>query len=220
MPARELKLFLTQRGLMLPSTGRIAPSVLKAKLEDADDNVTFAGFSDLPPEVRLCIYELYFSSLEQPLLDTNCQPPITLASRMTRQEALPLFYAGRRFTFRVDNRAYIFRASPFSEARPFHPNTEAFIQNTAAQNFARMRILRIFLANEYDAITIHFDDEANPIRGDKEEEYRRELEKRMIPMLQTWAKDIAARRGPMKLRKEDVLSLRSEVLDALRQHYA
>jgi hypothetical protein len=65
-------------------------------LEQADEDATFDRFSELPPEVREQIFEQYFDSLNNYLGGVSIpggQPPIALASRQARLEALPLYYS-------------------------------------------------------------------------------------------------------------------------------
>lgn len=65
-------------------------------LDHADQNPRFANFTRLPPEIRNRVYALYFAALPEPLA-TPVQPPLTLASRQLRAEALQMFYHACRF---------------------------------------------------------------------------------------------------------------------------
>jgi hypothetical protein len=86
----ELRMFCTQRGLSPSAMQRPNKAQLVKMLEQADDKAAFPHFMDLPAELRVHIYILYFGSL--PELAQPAQPPISKASRITRTESLPIFY--------------------------------------------------------------------------------------------------------------------------------
>ena len=76
-------------------------SRLARALEKADDNATFR-LLELPPEIRNLIYELHFSDLGE-ISTSYAQPPLALASRQLRAEALPLFLGSATFVCTIDN---------------------------------------------------------------------------------------------------------------------
>lgn len=84
----ELQTFCKARGL--PTKATTASGLARA-LEKADDLATFSRFFNLPAEIRNVIYELHFDGFE-PFMEKFVQPPLTLASKQLRSEALPLFY--------------------------------------------------------------------------------------------------------------------------------
>lgn len=84
----ELQAFCKARGLSAKGT---SASRLAHALEQTDDLMTFPRFFDLPAEIRNVIYELHFHGFD-PFRTQYVQPPLTLASRQLRSEALPLFY--------------------------------------------------------------------------------------------------------------------------------
>jgi hypothetical protein len=92
----DLQSFCKDRGL--PSKAKTASRLARA-LEKADDNATFR-LLDLPPEIRNMIYERYISDLPN-IRCLHIQPPLTLASRVLRSEALPLFYSCATFVFTI-----------------------------------------------------------------------------------------------------------------------
>lgn len=100
----ELRVFVRNRGLQdtIPAT-TLKPKML-ALLEAADNAATFDRFLELPPELRLRVYELHFDSFG--LVDIAEQPPIAMVSRIIRREALPLFYHISCFTFTILSGAY------------------------------------------------------------------------------------------------------------------
>jgi hypothetical protein len=92
----ELQSLCKAKGLS--SKAKTASRLARA-LEKADDNAMFR-FLDLPAEIRNMIYELYFLELPN-LSGSHIQPPLTLASRLLRTEALPLFYGCATFVFTI-----------------------------------------------------------------------------------------------------------------------
>lgn len=90
-------MFCKQRGVGLPSLWPRKAEIIQA-LEKADEDRTFYGFAELPPELRVHIFELYFRSFTE--LEWPGIPPVAQASRLFRQEALPLFY--KTCTFVID----------------------------------------------------------------------------------------------------------------------
>ncbi|EME82371.1 uncharacterized protein MYCFIDRAFT_175908 [Pseudocercospora fijiensis CIRAD86] len=107
----ELRNFCTSRGLLpLPElegkNKRQRKKLLGQHLQDADDNSTFNRFMDLPPELRVNIYEFYFHDLQAKFKPFDwspdipkTQPPITTPSRLVRKESLSVFYDLLTFKF-------------------------------------------------------------------------------------------------------------------------
>lgn len=92
--ANELKSFCLQRRLQIgEEKGNVR---LVQLLEAADDQRTFEGFLDLPPELRNQIYSMHFEDFED--LERPTPPPVTLANRQLRRESLILFYKTCRFS--------------------------------------------------------------------------------------------------------------------------
>lgn len=85
-------------GQTLLKAGKPSKADLVKVLEEADANSSFHHFSDLPAELRVRVYTLYFGSIG--VLDRPAQPPITMVSRLLRKEALPVFY--QTCTFKLD----------------------------------------------------------------------------------------------------------------------
>jgi hypothetical protein len=94
----ELRSLCDARGL---STKATTAGRLTRALEKADDNATFR-LLDLPPEIRNLIYELHFSDFDE-ISTSYAQPPLTLASKQLRAEALPLFYGCATFVCGIDD---------------------------------------------------------------------------------------------------------------------
>ena len=95
----ELKKFIEARGL---SDGKekyktVKKATLIALLERVDEESVFSRFMDLPPELRLRVYEHHFASFDT--VDAE-PPPILGVSREIRKEARPLFYESARLFIR------------------------------------------------------------------------------------------------------------------------
>ena len=92
----ELRNFVEARGLAKMPKRTTSKKRLIQTLEDADDQMSFGHFMDLPPELRVSIYNLHLQSLKKP--NFAAQPPITKVSKTIRQETLPLFYRNMHAT--------------------------------------------------------------------------------------------------------------------------
>jgi hypothetical protein len=72
-------------------------------LEHADDNATFERFIDLPPELRVRTYTIYFESFGVDARAVlSVPPPPCETSRLLRKESLLLFYQTRRFAINLE----------------------------------------------------------------------------------------------------------------------
>jgi hypothetical protein len=154
--ARELNSFLVQRGLSLTATAKSKIATFKAQLEQADEDATFDRFSDLPAELCQQIFKQYFDSFDdsgEGMSGPGGQPPITLVSRQTRLEALPLYYS--RCHFRL-----------YTGGHGRYLPDSAFVSATPAHHFARIRFLNLSgFCCQYNgvsyriSISISLDDE-------------------------------------------------------------
>ncbi|KAK0354030.1 hypothetical protein LTR94_014298 [Friedmanniomyces endolithicus] len=132
----ELRQLCRRRGFQ--PTQRARGEAMKASLEQADDELTFPRFMDLPPELRVEIYGYHLHSLDQGTLAV--QPPLTTVCKLVRREALPLFYAVHRFGvngFNDDtgwNNTFILCAV-----------SQAMIQDIGPTNLSQIRKLRLQL---------------------------------------------------------------------------
>jgi hypothetical protein len=86
----ELRSFCIARGLVKEDCEAGGWDHFMEKLAFADANETFQRFSELPPELRVRIYEFYFNSFG--VLNQPAEPPIGRVSRLLRTETLPVFY--------------------------------------------------------------------------------------------------------------------------------
>jgi hypothetical protein len=68
-------------------------------LEAADEEAEFSRVEDLPLELRVHIYTLYFRSLQK--LEEPTPPLISKVSRLVREESLPVFYNTCTFVVKV-----------------------------------------------------------------------------------------------------------------------
>jgi hypothetical protein len=91
--------FVKDRHIHIPHQldGKYAQSSLVQALLEADEDRTFTRFSELPPEIRLMVYEHYMCELGNDhdgrrMLSSPSHPPLARLNRTLRQEVLPLFY--------------------------------------------------------------------------------------------------------------------------------
>lgn len=216
----ELRSFVVQRGLSSTSTARPTAATLKARLEQADEDATFDRFSELPPEIRQQIFEQYFDSLNKCRGYTSRpggQPPIALASRQTRLEALPLYYSCCLFRFRIVDD---WPDSTFDCYLPVH-------------RLARVRLLDLYgfrchykLAEYTISISVNLNDEncstkiskISSRKGGKAMEIVATKVNRML-MQEPHAviRRIASRPGSQKLRRSDMSELRYWLSSAVQR---
>jgi hypothetical protein len=235
LPLCELQLYAAQRGLPPPLGEKATVKILKAQLEQADDNNTFERFSDLPPELRQMIYTHYFKSCNEShsRLCDKYQPPLTLASRNVRREALPLFYECSQFGLN----AYAINESAFKPITNdqrltdvLSPFSAALMKGMSAVNLAYIRSLHInFLdcemhlkldtCDQKDPITIGTPYRVNLKTDSRSDPALRERKECTLSDLRTIAKEIAAREGPLKLRESDLERLYETVRIAFVAFY-
>ncbi|KAM3421625.1 hypothetical protein BST61_g2011 [Cercospora zeina] len=162
----ELKKICQARGLLptlkadqLPCE---RPEVDKIKLlQEADQTQTLDRFLELPPELRLMIYEQHFADIcertsEQEPIPGSCrgdeiegmllpEPPLTKACRMIRQESLSIWYRKTTFNIAIDRQMDI--PDPVTGPR-LVPHiqfaaTERFLRTASESAMQRIRRLRI-----------------------------------------------------------------------------
>lgn len=106
-------------------------------LQDADENLKFEKFTELPPELRNMVYEYYFASFDQPIYAPT-QPPLTLTCRLLRKESLPIFYSSSEFLLTFS------KTNPLEGEHLRMPNQLAlFIHNTSLANFATIQHIHV-----------------------------------------------------------------------------
>jgi len=119
----DLRLFIKQKGIVVKGANRMRKRQLMEVLETADGKKPFR-FLDLPPELRVQIYEFAFlqrnliedlsgaeyriagglgDPIQEPLKAYMCQPSFTRVSRAVRQEALPVFYSNIRLILTAES---------------------------------------------------------------------------------------------------------------------
>ena len=230
LTARELKSFVKQRGLTPTLTKKPSLAILRAQLEQADDDATFDRLFNLPPELREQIFKQYFASFDnsrgdllEDALEPGCQPPITLVSKQIRLEALPLFYSHFLFRFGVHRFVSEWLSQPF-------------IRNTPASNFARIRFLdlsgfyHVYRDTGYFiGFSISLDDDvcstkvseidprSNNKNKDDMEAIAHNLNQILMLKPHTFVRGIAARTGMQKLQKTDMPELHDRLLSAVRE---
>lgn len=128
-----------------------------AVLHDADDTVVFNRFFRLPPEVRTIVYKHYHDDL--PALPAfPHQPPLTVASKTLRDEALPSFYEQSIFELRlfVHTKAWLHGYPPTSVVSSYNnmyddPDllTSANLPPAALARISRFRLRLTHLHTHY-----------------------------------------------------------------------
>nr|OQO23174.1 hypothetical protein B0A51_07330 [Rachicladosporium sp. CCFEE 5018]OQO30992.1 hypothetical protein B0A51_01231 [Rachicladosporium sp. CCFEE 5018] len=89
----ELSNFAVQRNTVTPgSNSKDAKRNLIQALHQADDNQTFSHLLDLPPEVRVFIYEFHFANFFAEHIHMPTNPPLADVSQLLRKEVSPIFY--------------------------------------------------------------------------------------------------------------------------------
>lgn len=110
-PVAELRQFCKQRGLR--GTQDKKKGELVVLLEDADEEAQFPRFLELPPEIRVLVYEFSFDlCASPPYHDFNFReraaelhpPPVTMVSRLLRKESLPIFYSSAVLKIEIQHR--------------------------------------------------------------------------------------------------------------------
>ncbi|KAK3626560.1 hypothetical protein LTR56_019730 [Elasticomyces elasticus] len=122
----ELLQFCESRGYARSDVLKSSKADLIALLENYEP--VFEPFMELPPELRVLIYEYHLASLES--LSPVVTPPITAVSKIVRKEALPCFYDTHRF---------VFDEEPFE----YGEYKKTYINNIPTSNFSQMRKLRL-----------------------------------------------------------------------------
>lgn len=129
----ELRKFAIDRGIIAKSS-KAGRARLVSLLLKADADPTFTVFSKLPAELRVRIYNFYVDNLVQVPLMNPADPPLALASRLTRNEVLPIFY--QRCTF-----AFTFRASLNWAYQPTYPS-KRFVPSLSPVKLSNIRKLK------------------------------------------------------------------------------
>jgi hypothetical protein len=239
LPFRELKLFIKQRGIPVTAGKKPSLSSLKAQLAQADDDLTFDRFCDLPPELRQKIFQQYFDSFGQYRDSIDCyrfarpacagQPPITMASKQTRREALPLFYSRCEF----DIVPWLSGGDWLTTMDETIART-SFVQNASPHDFACIRFLilkfrksRMGTDDKLANVTININDDECPVKvnyfripfinSQTEEEMLNRLNGLLMLEPSTIVRGIAAREGLLKLQKHDIALLCGSLWRALQQ---
>jgi hypothetical protein len=142
---KELKELIRARGIDIPQSC-VRKEALIAELQKADDEVKFTKFSQLPAELRTKVYVKYFESLgDLPLLPY--QPPLLLASRQIRNEALPKYYSHSTstlgFVTNLRTPDILFGRRRGHLRTTTCEKTDALLKRISEQDFAKIKHLKI-----------------------------------------------------------------------------
>ncbi|KAK5127146.1 hypothetical protein LTR85_008506 [Meristemomyces frigidus] len=213
----HLKTLIAQRSLQMPECSACRGNIV-ARLEQADENMTFPKFTDLPPELRVHIFELYFASvLTDPRGYEAPSPPfLAQASRLLRKEALPVYYNTCRFVVAAERDLYADTDSATGSRYNwcFSKRSKAFIEHSSCEDLAQITRLRLQVRWHTDLRTVahvHLDVDI-PLKG---KEYRvREAGKRTRGRCDSMhdaeglvggvVRGIVERPGTNRLMREDV----------------
>ena len=228
---KELRQFIRARNIDLPK-GCVRKGSLIETLEEADDEVKFTKFFDLPAELRNNIYGQYFERLGD-LPQLPHQPPLLLASSAVRAEALPLYYQHSTFTlgFLTNRRTEDILSG--RRMRPLrtsvHKDTQALLKRISDQDFVSIRQLRLQVwkpkLNAIGAIvplatwTADLSGSAALVFSQACQEHRSKtwdpLLKSVGEALERALSEIRARPGAHKISKVDVYALMDVVHHAM-----
>ena len=210
LPLHELRQYATLRGIVVDPDA--TATIVKAQLEKADDEATFDRFTELPPEIRQIIFQYYYESLpSNRCAPFKYQPPITMASRMIREESLPLFYD-------YCGHLSILSYGPVTVPYKLSPSDSAVrvLHSTPIRLLGRIKSLHLNFFNLGCAVVINLrnrDDQISKVATNRARysdqpwnatEASKARRQHLISAVRTLATGIAARPGPLKLRSSDI----------------
>ncbi|KAK5740557.1 hypothetical protein LTR17_004594 [Elasticomyces elasticus] len=137
----ELRKFVRDRGVKVPDEQFRRKTLIDA-LEKADSAQTFARFTDLPPELRVIVYELYTAEFPEQL-HCPAQPPLTRVCRLLRSETLPLFYDRTTLKIKLD-------ISVGSRCLKFNAEVMSFVLGLSEDSWSMVRKLHFEIPMRYD----------------------------------------------------------------------
>lgn len=206
-----------------------------AALQAADDTAVFDKFLDLPPELRTIVYQKYHES-HPPLEAMPHEPPLTLASKLLRYESLPFFYSESTFVLRLrenGNEEYLDNAPLQVSVHDTADDPDYLTSsNLSACNLSRVCRFELHLKHRNtlpgrrNAFTsglweIDLSGRSGPVLRDtmlldwRDEPYWALRYGRLEPAIMGVLRDICARPGACRFRREDIEALRLAVYEAL-----
>lgn len=135
----ELKGYALNRGLISKKANSGHARLVRLLLI-ADMNPTFTRFIDLPPQLRVRIYELYMADFTTKSLRHPIDPPLTRTNRLLRSEALPIFYQQCTFCIEIEIDA---EPHPRRQLLQVQRSSKAFIRALSSLKIRYMRQLEI-----------------------------------------------------------------------------
>ncbi|KAK5717464.1 hypothetical protein LTR17_016078 [Elasticomyces elasticus] len=137
----ELRRFCGSRSLNIAAVSTASKADLVAALEQADDAWTFP-LLDLPPELRLQIYDHHFATYKHLEATNVVPPPVTTVCRQLRKEALPLFYDTHGLCFTA---VLAPQSGPASTTINFDHSTTSVVRRLRDSSFLLIRQLHLKL---------------------------------------------------------------------------
>ena len=111
-------------------------------LTEADDNLQFEKFLDLPPELRKRIYEYYDEEFSDALYHPT-KPPLARTCRQIRQELLPVFYSTHEFKMEL-----VRRRADVSTFR-FSDETSMWLAQLSSNDAMNIKRLSIYVSDRF-----------------------------------------------------------------------
>jgi hypothetical protein len=199
----ELRKIAHERGLNISEEEESNEKILRAKLEYDDRRFvpTFDRFTELPPELRVRIYRHYFEWLYTLPSKFN-QLPICRASRLLRQESLPLFFG--HYRFQIDLRGLYYPSGndvSLSQCN-LRQGTRLAAHCLSQELFARINHLQIVCED----VVWRADILAGTLELSRVGQYRTLAAcGQATDQLRSVIDSISARKGGYKSRNEDIL---------------
>lgn len=190
-------------------------------MEQADEEgQKFGRFLELPPELRVRIYELHFESFGTVYGPSD--PPITKVSRVVRQESLALFYQQVRYDmhFEMLRKAY----TDIHQAR-VPRGMWYFLQNVDEQRMLWMRRLKISYTvrpqGRMQSWNVIFSPDRKSCKVEECTEYglASDVRERQLARLDNIFREVLSWEGRRVLSQEDLVPLCSVVWNAIKGRY-
>ena len=131
----DLNTFTVDRRILSKKATPLRAGSLIPKLLEADANATFTRFRELPPELRVRVYEYYIDSITEKPVHIPVDPPLTRVSCLLRTEALPIFYNTCTIQLTIEEGVIW--------SMDIQRSTHDFIRTCTKEKFANMRKLSI-----------------------------------------------------------------------------
>lgn len=188
-------------------------------LEAEDEKATFVGFLDLLAELRILLYEFHIASLQamhnRLAWRSMAHPPLCLASRQLRHEALPTFISFCMFHLQLlDVTSRKGADVPAAQAFRLVINPTSSINGLSECSLSLVRRIRITISGgsnrEIDRTTWHLDvDDQNGFQQLPEQATPKAWSGPIKEAVERVVEDLKTRDGKPQFRRSDLESLRA-----------